>query len=105
MTPLIFDSTVVEPKVLAEIYREHREGIEETLSRLRNPEVEVTDTTRLERAKEFGAAVLAALPVDPSETELRPMVNASYESMLVLIDLMKNSLRISKVPRPASASS
>jgi hypothetical protein len=83
------------------MYSEHRQALASFQERLRAPEVPVTSETRLILASELAFDVLALLPEDAEkvpEAELVNWVNVTYDVMLAVIDLWKNSLDMPKVP-------
>ncbi|MCI4331057.1 MAG: hypothetical protein L3K19_04340 [Thermoplasmata archaeon] len=79
-----------------------REGIAGFYPRLNDSSLRVTNDSRLLLARSLATDALALLPEDASrlpDAELHLWINLSYDVMLAMVDLFKESVEIPKVPR------
>ena len=100
--PLIDDGSSVSEERLAEIYREHVESIQELAERLLTPPAAITDAARWRTGCDLARDTLAMFP--PSEpgstrTERVRRVNLTYDLQLAMVEYLKTTLDLPKVPR------
>jgi serine protease inhibitor len=101
--PILPGDTRATDEQLAALLRNHRAGIEEANSLILNPELPAREPLGLLTARDLGAALVSLLDLaeapEASRTLKIHVINASYDGILAMIDLVKSHSALPKVPR------
>jgi hypothetical protein len=107
--PILVPGTSVSDVELARMIREHREGIQGIVELAKSPEVAIDPPLSLLTISDLGRDLLAlcdlALVPEATRATREIAVDASYDGMLALMDLIKSHSELPKVPRSRTARS